>query len=322
VTKPKKYLPEYLSFTHKERTGIIAIVVLVMLFIMLPFLFPFFIKIKPVNHSVFEKEIAELKIKEPDSSLGSAKRNYDDDNDVHYYQPSEKRYFSNDVKGELFYFDPNTLPVAGWEKLGIKEKTANTIQHYISKGGIFYKPEDIGKIWGLHAEEVKRLLPYVRIESKPKPGFSTLKTSAPYKTYDKPKYSITTININEADTSAFIALPGIGSKLANRIITFREKLGGFYKVEQVAETFALPDSVYQKIKDKLVITRNEVKKLNINTATVDELKIHPYLRYNIANALVQYRNQHGNFSSVNEIKKIMVITDDIFNKAAPYLTVN
>ena len=115
--------------------------------------------------------------------------------------------------------------------------------------------------------------------------------------------------------------PGIGSKLANRIITFREKLGGFYKVEQVAETFALPDSTFQKIKDKLIITNNEVKKLNINTAGLDELKIHPYIMYIIANAIVQYRNQHGNFSAISDIKKIMIITDDIYIKLSPYLTV-
>ncbi|MBK8521152.1 MAG: helix-hairpin-helix domain-containing protein [Chitinophagaceae bacterium] len=81
----------------------------------------------------------------------------------------------------------------------------------------------------------------------------------------------------------------------------------------------MPDSVFQKIKGRLVIGNSSVKKLNINTATVDELKTHPYLRYNIANAVVQYRLQHGSFSTVSDIKKIMMITEEIYNKAAPYL---
>jgi DNA uptake protein ComE-like DNA-binding protein len=51
------------------------------------------------------------------------------------------------------------------------------------------------------------------------------------------------------------------------------------------------------------------------------MKDHPYLRYNLANAIFQYRQQHGNFNSVEEIKKIMLMTDDIFTKVAPYLTV-
>jgi competence protein ComEA len=321
MTKPGKQLPEYFSFTRKERRGIIVVAVLILLFITLPFLLPFFITSKQVDHTAFEKEIAALKLKEQDSGRGFAKRNYDDDNEVQYYQPSEKNYYSKQPKGELFYFDPNTLPAAGWKKLGVREKTANTIQNYISKGGRFYKPEDIGKIWGLHEDEVNRLLPYVRIEANSTTDLNKDKTSVPYKTYDKPKLTTAPVDINEADTSAFIALPGIGSKLANRIVAFRDKLGGFYKVEQIAETFGLPDSVFQKIKDKLVINNISVKKFNINKSTVDELKTHPYIRYNIANAIVQYRTLHGDFPAVTDLKKIMIITDDIYSKAAPYLTV-
>ena len=320
MARQKKHRPEYLSFTRKERIGIIAVVVIMMVYPIIPILYALIYKPEPVDHTAFEKEIAELNVKEPDSSSAYSKRNYDDGGYLQY-QPSEKYYTDRTVKGELFYFDPNTLSVDGWKKLGVREKTANTIQNYISKGGRFYKPEDISKIWGLREDEVKRLLPYVRIEAKPAADYNRYPDLEKGKNYEKPKYTIATVDVNSADTSAFIALPGIGSKLAARIIAFREKLGGFYKVEQVAETYGLPDSTFQKIKSKLVIAGSHVKQLNINTASVDELKTHPYLRYNIANAIVQYRVQHGSFSSVSDIKKIMMITDDIYNKAAPYLTV-
>ena len=62
-----------------------------------------------------------------------------------------------------------------------------------------------------------------------------------------------------------------------------------------------------------------MKQLNINSASADELKQHPYLRYIIANAIVQYRSQHGNYAAVSDLKKIMLITDDIYNKMVPYL---
>ena len=117
-------------------------------------------------------------------------------------------------------------------------------------------------------------------------------------------------------------MPGIGSKLAQRIITFRDRLGGFYSIEQIKETYGLPDSTFQKIKPKLLLGNPAVKKININTASLDEMKTHPYLRYVLANAIVQYRTQHGNFSTVGDIKKIMAITDDIFNKVSPYLSLN
>ena len=320
MAQQKKHKPEYLFFTRKERIGIIAVVLIMMVYPTIPFIYTVFYEPKSADHTTFEKEIAGLNIKEQDSTAVYSKGKYDDAGYLQY-QPSEKNNYNKTAKGELFYFDPNTLPVDGWIKLGIREKTANTIRNYISKGGRFYKPEDIGKIWGLREDEVKRILPYVRIEAKQAADYNRYPDSEKDKKYEKPKYTIATVDVNSADTSAFIALPGIGSKLAARIIAFREKLGGFYKVEQVAETYGLPDSTFQKIKNKLVITGSHVKELNINKATVDELKTHPYLRYNIANAIVQYRIQHGSFSSVSDIKKIMMITDEIYNKAAPYLTV-
>ncbi len=315
----KKQPPDYLSFTRKERVGIIASVVIIMVYSCMPFIFAIFSKPEPVDHKAFEKEIAQLTLNQQDSAKGFTSRNYTDDDKLYY--PSEKNYYNKAPKGELFYFDPNTLSVDGWMKLGIREKTANTIHNYISKGGRFYRREDIAKIWGLHEDEVKRLLPYVQIQVQPVKDYNKYPDSEKGKTYEKPKYAITPVDVNNSDTAAFIALPGIGSKLAARIVAFREKLGGFYNTAQIAETYGLPDSTFEKIKSRLVIGNSNLKKLNINTATVDELKAHPYLRYNIANAIVQYRTQHGSFAAVSDIKNIMMITDEMYNKAAPYLTI-
>ncbi len=129
------------------------------------------------------------------------------------------------------------------------------------------------------------------------------------------------IEINTSDTSDFISLPGIGSKLAWRIVNFRDKLGGFYSINQIAETYGLPDSTFQKIKPYLKLTEPNVKKININTATVDELKVHPYIRYQLARPIVAYREEHGQFSKPEDLKKIMIVTDDVFLKMAPYLQV-
>ena len=66
---------------------------------------------------------------------------------------------------EVFYFDPNTAIHSDWKRLGLRDKTIQTIQNYLSKGGKFYKPEDIGKIWGFAPSDAKRLIPYVSIKN-------------------------------------------------------------------------------------------------------------------------------------------------------------
>ena len=45
----------------------------------------------------------------------------------------KKRYdYHTKPEGELFAFDPNILDAAGWKKLGLRDKTINTIQNFIS----------------------------------------------------------------------------------------------------------------------------------------------------------------------------------------------
>lgn len=316
----RRFFADYLNFTQKERLGIFTVLGLIVTCLALPFFFAWFKTDVKVDSDGFEEEIAALKITQQ-TQAGSYTSYRDDDGSYQSYsQPSDKKYYQPQRPAELFYFDPNTLSADGWVKLGVSEKTANTIKKYTAKGGKFYKPEDLGKIWGLHPDEVSRLLPFVRIESAtPQPLYTSFQNSKP--AVPSVKNTLTIIDINATDTSALIALPGIGSKLANRIISFRDKLGGFYSVDQVAETYALPDSTFQKIKSRLGIQLADIKKININKATIDELKEHPYIRYNIAKVIIEYRNMHGDFTSIDDLKKIMIITDEVFDKASPYLTI-
>jgi competence ComEA-like helix-hairpin-helix protein len=309
-----QFLNDYFNFTKKERRGIIYMISILLVLIFLPFLFPYFSKEESIDTSKFEKEIAQLKIDSSSNKTYSKSQNqYQND-----FSSGDK--YASMSKGELFYFDPNTASVNDWIRLGIREKTANTIQKYVSKGGKFYKAEDLKKIWGLSESDANRLIPYVSIKNIEKNYSHFDEKQISQKAIYPSKKSLEKIDINLADSNAFIALSGIGSKLANRIISFREKLGGFYSIDQIGETYLLPDSTFQKIKPQLIVNSKAIKKVNINSASVDEMKSHPYIRYYIANAIFQYRKQHGNFQSVEEIKKIMTVTDEIYNKAFPYLT--
>ena len=311
--KWKEFLRDYFTFTRKERIGL-AILILVIIGI---WIFP---KVsKPPKPKTIPPDtswiIATKKIMSRASDSDDQPHNIDD---LAYNKPLAE--LSNESTGKLFNFDPNILSFEGWKKLGMREKTISTIQNYLKKGGHFYKAEDLKKIYGVRADEYTRLEPYVRIATTGLMASPMDKKSIPKKeTFsNRPKYTV--VDINTGDTSAFVALPGIGDKLALRIVNFREKLGGFYSIEQIAETYGLTDSSFQKIKPFLKIDNTSLKKINVNTATKDEMKSHPYLKWNLANAIVEYRNQHGNFSSVDDLKKISLITASVFDKIKFYLT--
>ena len=315
----KNFLKDYFIFTRKERAGIIFIVSIIISLILVSFVFPFFIKQKPYSHEQFERDIALLNIRANDSSKNkNYPKSFDDGEYSDYSSTSKKKYERN--AAAVFYFDPNIVSSEDWKRLGVRDKTTATIHKYLSKGGRFNKPEDIAKIWGLSPADQQRLMPYVRITSiAPKPVIFEKKEYPKSSSYPLKKNQM--LDVSLADTTGFISLPGIGSKLSQRIIAFRDKLGGFHSINQVGETYLLPDSTFQKIKSRLFISDTAVKQININQASVEEMKEHPYLRYKLANAILQYRLQHGNFNAVGDIKKIMLITADVFNKVAPYLSV-
>ena len=316
---PRKPAQSYLYFTRKERRGSLLLLIIVLLFCLFPFLYPLLPNKKITANASIDSALVNLKIKQADASQKKYIQRQEEKPYRQYDYPSSTSYASK-RESTLFIFDPNTISAEGWKKLGLRDKTIATIVNYRSKGGKFKQPEDIKKIWGLFPDEAERLLPYIQIAETFNSATSSQKYNAGNEQrFQDTKKTVNSVDINDSDTSAWIALPGIGSKLSQRIINFRDKLGGFYSIDQVGETYGLPDSTFQKIKPFIQIS-GEVKKININTATLDELKMHPYIKYHLANALVQYRTQHGDYKSIEEVKKIMIVTEDIFKKMAPYLT--
>jgi DNA uptake protein ComE-like DNA-binding protein len=128
------------------------------------------------------------------------------------------------------------------------------------------------------------------------------------------------ISINTADSAAWEALPGIGPTLAARLVRFREKLGGFCSVAQVAETYGLPDSTFKKIQASLRLDSGSLKKLNINQTDEQTLAQHPYIRYKLARLIVQYRSVHGPFSRAEDLYNIPLVNDSIYRKLEKYIS--
>ncbi len=319
--KRKEFAADYLRFTRKERIGMLVVVVIVICIVFLPSVIPKTNTKNITEDTSWAASITRLEQIEAEAD-NTFQRRYDDDNSTLYQYDRSTNNYTSHSKGQLFNFDPNTLSVEGWQKLGLRDKTIQTIQNYLGKGGHFRKPEDLQRVYGLFPNEYERIAPYIKIEPS---GEAISKIDYPAKTTTDPlpakafapRYTV--VDINTTDTAMLIALPGIGSKLAVRIVNFRDKLGGFYSLSQVGETFGLPDSTFQKIKQYLKLGSPSLRKININTASVDELKAHPYIRYSLANPIIAYRKEHGPFAKIEDIKKVMAVTEEIYNKIAPYL---
>lgn len=221
-------------------------------------------------------------------------------------------------------FDPNKVSFDQLLKMGLNKRSASIWVKYISKGGHFRKAEDVLKIYGLPEDWFVQAKSYIQIQAKPDLEMGRPE-KASFNSFEDKKFTkigtqgCTPIDVNTADTTAWQSLRGIGKVLANRIIKFREKLGGFYQVDQVKETFGLADSVYQKIRPCLQLTTPTLKPLLINQASFNELASHPYLGFKAAKAIMNWKDQHGPFGKMEDLEALVALEPGKLEKLKPYV---
>lgn len=228
---------------------------------------------------------------------------------------------------QLFPFDPNDLPLEQWVALGLSERQAGALHRYEAAGGRFRTKRDLGRMRVVDPELFARWAPYIQLPDSLEPrqawperalgagpdaGERAMRTAG----------GARTVELNSADSAALVAVPGIGPAFARGLIKYRDKLGGYRSLDQLAEVYVLrdkPDAV-ARIRERLVIDTLLVRHLPVNTVTVEELAAHPYGGWQVAKALVAYRKQHGPFRSVGDIRGCALVSDSVFRKLAPYLS--
>lgn len=242
--------------------------------------------------------------------------------------------FSRALPGEdrplsRFRFDPNSATVTQLQELGIPIAIARRIDNYRNKGGKFYKKEDLLRIYGFPQKLYGDLESYIELKATGKPFTNVLprypeKRDAPSASYSfKRSPEIVPFDLNTADTTQLIRLRGIGSKLALRIVRFREGLGGFHTEEQLGEVFGLDSIALSELRRYGRIVA-PVRKIAINTATYAELFGHTYLRRDaqMIRNIINYRTQHGPYRSLDDLRKLKTADVELLRKVAPYLDFN
>lgn len=227
---------------------------------------------------------------------------------------------------KYFSFDPNTATVSQLEELGLPKFIAERIDKYRSKGGKFRKKEDLAKIYGLYPETYEKLEPYITLPSADEESTHTpqseiiaqpIATEKPVAANPKKAETLAKFDLNTADTTQLKLIRGIGSGYAKRIIKFRDILGGFANAEQIRETYGLPTETADELLKYGYVSGN-IKKLKINQVAISDLR-HPYLKFAQARAIIAYREQHGNYKSINDLKQIKIIDEATIQKLEPYL---
>lgn len=128
-------------------------------------------------------------------------------------------------------------------------------------------------------------------------------------------------DINKADSVQFKAVRGIGKVLSSRIIKYRNLLGGYVSKQQLKEVYGLQDSVILAL-DSLTFLEPQFQPqyLNINTLSTAELRRHPYIGFKEAEAIVNYRFQHGNYEAIEDLSQVKLLDSAAISRLKPYLS--
>ncbi|HEY0055851.1 MAG TPA: helix-hairpin-helix domain-containing protein [Pedobacter sp.] len=299
-----KQFQEFFGFTKKELNGVLILCFLIFMIALAPLVHSFFKPVEKYNYSAFAKEVAAFR------ASAKAKPSY-----IYHENDFENADHNKIRDPQLFRFNPNNLSVSLWEKLGLSAGQIKVIKNYEAKGGKFYRKEDFKKIYSIKDEQYAVLEPYMNIPPKAYPTYS--KTP-----YEKKPYAAKVPNIidlNTADSVQLESLNGVGPAFASRIIKYRNRLGGFYSKTQLKEVYGVDSVLYDKLQNQITINPSAIQTILINSITFAELKRHPYLSYKQMNAILKYRNQHGAYKSLADLKAIVVLDEKVLNKIAPYI---
>ena len=261
----------------------------------------------PRVYMFFQKEEALVINSEQIAEFERTHKKFEKRNYSNYYS-KKKKYKAPDSK-----FNPNTYTLSDWINLGLSEKQSVVILKFTARG--IYTEEDLKRIFVI--PEV--LFELIRDSVVYPERFQNTPNQESFKKQAK---QITLINLNTADTTEFMKIYGIGAFYATQIIRYREKLGGYFTKEQLFEVWKMTPEAYDKIKDHVFISEKDVKRININSVTIEELKVHPYLKWNQANSIVKMRIQRNGFKNIEEIKESVLIASETYEKLFPYLSLH
>ena len=217
-------------------------------------------------------------------------------------------------KGKKYFppksrFNPNDYSLDDWMALGLSVKQSQSILNFVQRG--IYSNSALEKIYVMPTE-VYDLIKDSTYYEKQITEFTVIKDSVV-----KP---LPLLEINAASKEDLIELNGVGEFYAKQILKYKNELGGFVFMEQLLEVWKMRLETYEKLLPQLSIDTNKIKKINVNTCSLEDLRSHPYLDYYQANSIIKMRMQKDGYNELKEILESKLINEEEFQRLLPYLS--
>ena len=285
-----RFWREYLGYPKKERRGIYVLLTMLM--------FVAFYNI--IEHQLWSTDLAL-----PTITVSTFEATF------------ESNKIRNNV-AKKFRDKPvfiDTASVAALAAIGFSKYQATIIFNYLKKGGAIYTVKDLAKIYSIDQKTIDLT------QSKIIFSDSASRKSQPKTNPFFVKKVLKKVELNSCDSAALDSVFYMSSYLAGRLINYRNRLGGFFELAQIQLIYGIDTTVYAKIANHLSLDTTNIKRIDLNKVSLERLAQHPYIGFKLAKVMVNYRAQHGEFKSKSDLKKIILINEEIFRKIERYILI-
>lgn len=301
---------DWIHFSKKTRRGIFALLVLFIFIAVSPRLYyNYFASVPSYN-----VQITSLPEGREDSQVQN------DTKKSKYTQPEKS-------------FDPNGYSLKQWMAVGLSKKQSQSILKYLNTVAHFQVKSDINKLYVVDSELYELLLPKIDLpdsttffdEMKQTREFSEVDSLFPHEQVQysglSENDSVQPVLINLASKKEMQKIQGIGPFFSDEIIKMRNSYGGIINANQLLEIYNMDQERLDSILPYLIIDKEHVKRLNINTATEQELAKHPLINRTMAHSIVYFRENYKKYKSLDELLLSPYIDSKTLKKLKPYLKV-
>ncbi len=285
-------------YNKRQRNGILFLVILIVILQAIYFF---------INYSSNDKKTIDV-------------------SDIDSYQiqiDSLKDIKQRDKKEKIYPFNPNYITDFKGYQLGMSTKEIDKLLKFRSSGKFVNSAKEFQNTTGVNDSLLAIIAPYFKFPDWVNQKTAKKNTTTPNVNAKNSKQIITNHDINLVTANQLEKLNGIGDKLSKRIISYRNLLNGFSFNDQIYDVYYLDKEIAnQVLQNYWVIQKPVIKKLNINESSFKELLHLPYLNYNLTKKIFNFRNKNGDFSSLEDLKKIDSFPINKFERIALYLTVD
>jgi len=281
-------------FTKKQRNGILLLVLCIIL-AQLVYLFVDY----PSEKSVLDLESEEMV---------SLQNQID----------SLKQVALEDRQPKIYPFNPNYITDYRGYTLGLSTEEIDRLHHFRAQNKWVNSAKEFQQVTKVSDSMLAVIEPYFQF-----PEWVTNRKTTTSKSPYREKTFAQKKDLNTATTEELQEIRGIGEVLSKRIITYRDKLGGFLVDEQLQDIYGLEYGVIRNILQEFTVkTTPEIEKININTASASDMATLPFISFELAKEIVNYRLLHEGIKDFDELRLVAGFPAQKIDRITLYLSLD